>query len=710
MEILALSIAGLWTLWFWPILLFIIGLGLVVFVHELGHFLMAKFVGIKVERFALGFGPRLAGFHLGETDYCICTLPLGGYVKMLGQEDFKPLEDGQAPDPRSYQAKSVGARFAVIAAGVIMNVILSGVLFLIIGLVGKDFPAPVVGSTVPGKPAAEARIVWDHIAATQPARSPAEAVAAATVPELSNRLNGGDEILNIHGDSIVLWVIDDKITSFTDVAMTAALAKPDDVFTFTVRREVDGRPYTGTAEIGVQKDQTAGTLMFGIQPAVNTVFADPKDLITNSPFKSKDRLLAIAGLPVEHFWQIEDIQANLTGKAVTVNIQRSGEKVEIPVQPRLVAAKNVYWLKDGSTLRGQVVAEQEGQLEVRSADGSSRRVAIEQLTRTSLQILGMQPRQEILAVVEGSRADAAGLQVGDIILDYADRRMPTFEQFLEINEQVKGQGANITVLRDGKQVGPIWIVPKQRAETAQVGIIQANDQAHAVVAFVAAGSAAEQAGIRPGAQLLAVNDTPVTSWLDVCETLKGLVGQRIVFALKYGSREETAEIPRLDEAAFSPADYRYMLFAANVAFEPLTIKIRQPGVWTALKWGGRETVKLVLSTYASLRSIVAGYASTKGISGPVGIGGYAIEAGRKSIIDFVYFLGFISAAIAVFNFLPIPVVDGGHAVFLLIEKIRGKPVPVKVMNISQIVGLAMLGLLFLLVTWQDISRILRRLW
>ena len=84
-TLIAFSIVELWQIWIWPFVLFFSGLGLVIFIHELGHFLVAKAVGIKVERFALGFGPRLFGKRTGETDYCVNLLPLGGYVKMLGQ-------------------------------------------------------------------------------------------------------------------------------------------------------------------------------------------------------------------------------------------------------------------------------------------------------------------------------------------------------------------------------------------------------------------------------------------------------------------------------------------------------------------------------------------------------------------------------------------------------------------------------------------------
>ena len=75
---------GFWGEWLGPVLLFLVGLGAVIFVHELGHFTVAKAVGIRVDQFALGFGPRVFGFKRGETDYRINLVPMGGYVKMAG--------------------------------------------------------------------------------------------------------------------------------------------------------------------------------------------------------------------------------------------------------------------------------------------------------------------------------------------------------------------------------------------------------------------------------------------------------------------------------------------------------------------------------------------------------------------------------------------------------------------------------------------------
>ncbi|MCY2927138.1 MAG: site-2 protease family protein, partial [Planctomycetota bacterium] len=167
MEILAVSELGIWGEYILPILLLVLGLSMVIFVHELGHFMVAKLVGIKVERFALGFGKRVFGFRKGETDYCFNLFPLGGYIKMLGQEDVAPLTE-QA-DPRAFNNKSVGARFAVISAGVIMNVIFAAILYVVLGLTGIRFEAPVVGGVVPGSPAASAKVDFGLQASTRQA-------------------------------------------------------------------------------------------------------------------------------------------------------------------------------------------------------------------------------------------------------------------------------------------------------------------------------------------------------------------------------------------------------------------------------------------------------------------------------------------------------------------------------------------------------------
>src|SRR5437870_4400052 len=100
-----------------------VGLGFVIFFHELGHFLVAKWCDVHVQTFSIGFGPALPGcsFQWSETTYKLALFPLGGYVQMVGQVDGHEESDGGEDDPRSYKNKSVGQRMAIISAGVVMN-------------------------------------------------------------------------------------------------------------------------------------------------------------------------------------------------------------------------------------------------------------------------------------------------------------------------------------------------------------------------------------------------------------------------------------------------------------------------------------------------------------------------------------------------------------------------------------------------------------
>jgi len=143
------------------ILSFVLVIGIVICVHELGHFLAAKAVGIRVERFSLGYPPRMIGKKVGDTDYCISWLPLGGYVKMAGMID-ESLENPEkitgAAD--EFMSKRSWQKFLVIVAGVVMNFILAAVIYTSITLtegipVAKD---PIVEAISPGLPAEQAGI------------------------------------------------------------------------------------------------------------------------------------------------------------------------------------------------------------------------------------------------------------------------------------------------------------------------------------------------------------------------------------------------------------------------------------------------------------------------------------------------------------------------------------------------------------------------
>jgi regulator of sigma E protease len=712
MDFVTLPLAGFFGHWLWPILQLAIGLGLVIFVHELGHFLVAKFVGIKVERFAIGFGPRLFGVKKGETDYCVNALPLGGYVKMLGQEDFAPMDEAQQQDPRSFAAKSVGARLAVISAGVVMNVILASLLFVLIGLVGKEFMAPVVGDVVAGYPAATAPIVW-------PEQNPPGWQQPGLQP--------GDRILEIDGD---------PIPRYDYIFVEGAFGGDDETFRFTIERTVDEWKYRGVAQMGVKPLPDGSRKGFGIKPAASTVFAEREGYETDEPFEVGDKVVAIAGRPVEHHWDIREIARALDGRPITVTVLRipaedaEPVRVDVRVHPVPYLKEGVVFLADGRALLASHVeaVEKDKKTVVRviSQDGGEKEFPEEQVAGGShedaLDVAGMLPRLKVLAVERGSPADDAGLKPGDVILSYADRTTPTLSEFRRISDEKLDTQTRIVVLRDGLTVGPLEIEPATKREKAMVGILQGIDAAHAVVAAVREGSPAEDAGVLPGDEVTAVNGEPVEDWAGVLRALQRHIAvhplveelgtrpsEPAKLTVRRGVEELTLELP-LPAGAFEPDHYALDVLPGARPFRPLTVFIQKKNPLAAIAWGANETWFHVRSTVATLGALIGGGLSAEMVRGPVGISEIAIQAGRKSAVDLVYLMALISAAVAVINFLPVPVLDGGHAAFLVVEKIRGKPIPLKVANIIQVIGLVLILGLFLAITWQDFARIIGGWW
>lgn len=131
-------------------------IGFLIFVHELGHFLFAKLSGIKVLKFSLGFGPKVIGKKIGETEYLLSAIPLGGYVKMLGEEIDGEVDE--AEKMRSYQNQTILKRASVIFAGPFFNILTAVVIFFFVFLIGMPVLQPVIGEVMDDTPAARAML------------------------------------------------------------------------------------------------------------------------------------------------------------------------------------------------------------------------------------------------------------------------------------------------------------------------------------------------------------------------------------------------------------------------------------------------------------------------------------------------------------------------------------------------------------------------
>lgn len=131
-------------------------LSFLVFFHELGHFMVARICGVKVEVFSIGFGKKLVSWRMGQTQYALSAIPLGGYVKLKGQDDSNPKLKNYEAD--SYLSKSPWQRIAILLAGPFFNLFLAFLLYVAVGLLGKVSLLPVVGEVKENYPAAQAGI------------------------------------------------------------------------------------------------------------------------------------------------------------------------------------------------------------------------------------------------------------------------------------------------------------------------------------------------------------------------------------------------------------------------------------------------------------------------------------------------------------------------------------------------------------------------
>lgn len=680
------------------VILLVLGFGFVVFFHELGHFLAAKWVGIKVEQFAVGFGQALFSWRkgmgwsigssrkkyeelirarieeteragkqasenaseiaeptyqqtakaaeelgLGDTEYRLNWIPLGGYVKMLGQDDLKPGA-ANADDPRAYSKKSIGARMIVVSAGVIMNVILAAIGFMIVFLIGFKAPPTTIGTLMPNSPAQRAG------------------------------LRVGDTILYIDNK----WQYD-----FSKVGLTVALLHEGQDIPFVVSRPgPDGKPINLTVMVRPQRMDAdpKGFLSIGIQPG-----------------------WTLKGLPAE------DYKLNVTRNPES-GILATGETITAvrgePADPE----KDFYKLSQAlQASNGQPVP-----VTITGADGKTRDAKVpphfdKLFGTTPMNFGGLQPRIAVASVIKGSAA-IDKLMPGDAIASatVSDlKQNPTEKQFLELVHKAIDEKKNISldVVRDGKTISVKDLSLTAKWENGRgLGIAMMVDEQHPVTGDILPGSAAEKAGIPAGSTITAIDGQPVASWFDVRHLLdaEGLdKSHPTLHSLAVAGREKPFSLDLSSDELQFVHNVRvgdYLLTQPQELIRKTTSPLR------AAQWGVGETRDFILQFYVTLERMREGSVSASNMMGPLGIVTVGSKFAFAGTDKLIWFLAMISANLAVVNFLPIPIVDGGLFTFLIVEKIQGRPLSGKAQVAWQIVGLALIGSVFLLVTYGDIHR------
>jgi regulator of sigma E protease len=700
------------------LLLLIFGFGFVIFFHELGHFLAAKWVGIKVEQFAVGFGQALFAWRkgiglrlgstnaavekaiasaradanasadrpavaeesdeaiqnrlgIGETEYRLNWIPLGGYVKMLGQDDLNP--NAQQEDPRAYNKKSISARMLVVSAGVIMNIILAAVGFMAVFLMGFRTTPPVVGLVIPDSPGA-----------------------------LTTREDGTPAPLQV-GDKVVMF--DGKWQhSFDKIQLNVALSGEGAIPMYVERANGSGERLLIHPD---QSDQEISDfLMIGVGPVAELRGLDPGKL-DESDIPNSDEALKMVPADYRAVRPGERIMAiNGQPVAVTDYSNPTPERRKEMVKD-YIRFNQILQDSNGAPVT-LTVADESGKTEQRTINPS-----FLQPFNGVLNFAGLVPRATVEQIKPNSSA-LNQLKPGDVIakLTFPESGGDTVYDptVAEVRSRLEkagktGQSVDFTVLRDGQPLEVKGLKANVKINKGVYGlnIALSYDEQHPVVAETLDKSPAAAAGVPAGAKIVSVNDQPVKTWFDVRKLLASASPDqpvKLTADTPNGPKEFTLKLPA-DQIA-SIAGYRLTSpLALREHVEPR--KTDSPLV--AAAWGVGETRDFILQFYLTLHRMFQGRVSYKNMMGPVGIFNAGRHFAYKGLDWLIWFLAMISANLAVVNFLPIPIVDGGLFTFLIVEKLQGRPLSAKTQSIAQFVGLAIILSVFVLVTFQDLARI-----
>ncbi|MGI9434478.1 MAG: RIP metalloprotease RseP [Geminicoccaceae bacterium] len=303
MELLSSFGLTIWTY----VIPFLIVLSILVFVHEYGHYIVARWNGVRVDVFSIGFGKELFGYtDRAGTRWKFSLLPLGGYVKMHGDADASSstVDDVAARDPDSFPAKNVWQRMSIIAAGPLANILFAAVaLAFLFAIVGRPFTPPTIGKIEEGSVAAIAGLkTYDHIVAVDGS----EIDSFETFRTIERESGGVDLLVTIDRDGEIL-----------DIPLTPR----------TVTRE--DKRLDQTFEIG---DLGVGP---PLTPA-DVANVRPDGAAAEAGLKSGDRIVAVDGEPLLSFEDLQIIVSQSPGVDLVFTVDRGGQALDLPITPKLV--------------------------------------------------------------------------------------------------------------------------------------------------------------------------------------------------------------------------------------------------------------------------------------------------------------------------------------------------------------------------------------
>jgi RIP metalloprotease RseP len=728
----------------WFYLLAALGFGFVIFIHELGHFLFAKWAGVRVERFSIGFGPMIFKKTVGETEYAISLLPLGGYVKLLGQEDVPAdISEEVRHDPRSYLAVSRWWQALILLAGVLFNLVSSYIILLGLAWHGMPVIEPVVGDVAPE--------IEDMRGKPRPS------------PAVQLGLHRGDRILTFNGK---------QLRSFDDLSMAVVTSGREPVTLTVARLDADGKRTelelpSGGHVVMVTPDYSSGRPSLGIMPPKGWRIDAAENLTTGKPvdgIKAGDRIIAIDGKPLSD--------------------GMTGQQVEDLLRPRLGQEVSITLAPGPRTLT------------IRYAGG---------LQENDLAFAWPVRIEKIVA---GSAAEAAGLRPGDLPLKVDDQEVGGSSHFQALSRKAMNEGRafTLTVLRDGAektvtlhgaqingrtlvganlvpiQIGYLPFIPKAYdgadSPLAQAmlapgdaiigrGEMRPGDDQHQEQLQVVSGGSAHQIPLSDDDYLVlkkTVAVSPLYKMIGGAATpslQSQLIGMRVENTgadgqgypdkgmihlsdrdgvkrsvslrslSRAGSEALLSDLRSGDwitSVVAQPNGDRALEVVRGAGAVPHQVLIKPRDVGTTLVLGVEmkpyalhdwteaftiaddaaytmvvKTLQIIPRFFRSTEE--GGIDANKSLTGPIGIfSALKGSAERFGFDSYLNLLALIGLNLFLVNLLPIPITDGGQLLFLALESLMRRPLPAVARSVATWIGLAMVMSLMLYVIGLDILR------
>jgi regulator of sigma E protease len=589
------------------IALTVIAISMLILVHEFGHFICAKAVGMRVEVFSIGFWKRLVGVKIGDTDYRVSLVPLGGYVKVTGESP----EEGAALKPYEFWAKTPGQRALFVSGGVVMNILMALVFFIVAFAIGVPFTAARVGEVQPGSPAWQAGV------------------------------QRGDQIVKVNDVSDPVFEQLTRATVLGEAGSVRLQVKRDGrLLEMAIEPQYNSR--LGARTIGLVPQ--AQPLVTGLAKLQYAGGASPAE---EGGVRLGDRILAVNGVPVHTAGDVEDQLLNYPDSELTLLVQRKGKDLTLHVHSR---PAEEYML------------------------------GISGMTAT---VDELQP---------GGVAQRAGLQEGDRITAVNGRPVQSVIDLQSALNQANGP-ARLDVARKDGNVTLTVAVPD--AIAARDLIDSLAFKSGNTLTWVKQDGPAYEAGMRVGDKILSVGGVEVGKWEEVLAAgAQAGDGPREMEWSRDGKTLSASITPVLTPRGTGGA--------IGILMEwPVTVD-RRYGALRAVGVGLSDFRQTLIDTLASIEGIATHTVSPRMLGGIVSIARFSYRAAEFGLGKLFYLTAVLSVSIGFLNILPIPILDGGHLLFLAIEKLRGRRVSEKAMSIAQTIGGVLLIMLVVYVTRNDI--------